>query len=121
MASMPLEDDSEENGTQITNAPSVPSRALPFTPSAEAPPSRARPTWAGTMAREIGLSLGEMALLAAELAGSRNPDEVTRRFGLDGASYAAELVAWERRFAADPQLRASYAAAYQRLRARLGG
>lgn len=112
-------DDDDEGSTVMGPAVGVDSR-LPFAPVA-APAPAARPaTWAGTMAREVGLSLGEMALLSAEEAAARSPAEVHARYGLDAMTYVAETAAWERRFAADPQLRARFAAACQRCRARLG-
>ena len=121
-----VSDDDDEGSTILAPALGV-ETPLPFAksaplPSAPAPSAPARPaTWAGTMAREMGLSLGELALLAAELSVTRGAADVHARYGLDAMTYVAETAAWERRFAADPKLLAQYTAAYQRCRARLGG
>ncbi len=78
-------------------------------------------TWVGAAGREFGLSVAEMALLAAEVSVSRSPSEVHTRFGMDALTYAAEVSAWDRRFAADPVLRAEYTKAYNSARSRLSG
>lgn len=123
---MVSDDDDDEGSTVLAPALGV-EEALPFAksaplPASPAPSAPARPaTWAGTAAREIGLSLGELALLAAELSVARGAPDVLARYGLDAMGYVAETSAWERRFAADSKLIARYTAAYQRCRARLGG
>ncbi len=116
---MEHDDDDDEGATVMGPAVGADAR-LPFAPASVRAPAARPATWAGTMAREVGLSLGEMALLSAEEATARSPAEVHARYGLDAMTYVAETAAWERRFAADPQLRARFTAACQRCRARLG-
>lgn len=124
-----VSDDDDEGSTVLAPAlgvetplPFARSAPLPAAPAPAAPSAPARPaTWAGTMSRELGLSLGELALLAAELSVTRAAADVHARYGLDAMTYVAETAAWERRFAADPKLLVQYTAAYQRCRARLAG